>query len=545
MPQLRFPKRDTEGLNPEIADNSLRTYMFLPPSSNASYGVSYATPKHVYAIIILAVDDPHSGYPNTPLYHRLPTRMIKLEITEDGSSFYRVPTYITDTNITTAYFNVYWWINKPIKGWRLINTSSSVPFMIFEVIVLVPDDTQPYLPVYLPQTISIISDGTTNLEGVTNLFSIIDGDDNTYASFIFRSGFYTYTLYLEGKLSVPMLSVVSPFALIEIDPGSSNIRSAIDDLVSHGYFHWGLKDSITSDGPFFGGKVFFASIERVENSPRLRWSQKIYETVLPPGDYPQVIVGSPTDDHLRPDNYIFPYRYILGGNTPVSGPALLEALTPSIAINSKYLYVPYFFSFYHRPVFIAIPADNFIKYTTYDLNEPLAYVAANEATNQIYLKFGLHIEGAIRITGGFTVRIYALGFLCYPQMDLLAPYTLGGTDYAAWPDLIPVTNVTRDKNLTTETPDLEDRRFISIYPAATNVSLNGGTTIRLFIRSTGTEPADFTISRFYGYHVAADDQIVWYLDSKSYNVGPELQPFDISGEDRFLRTNLIKFIVWR
>jgi len=143
------------------------------------------------------------------------------------------------------------------------------------------------------------------------------------------------------------------------------------------------------------------------------------------------------------------------------------------------------------------------------------------------------------------VRIYALGFLCFPLMDFLAPTTLGGTDYAAWPNLTPVTNVTRDKNLTTETIDLGDQRFISIYPAATNVSLNGGTTIRLFIRSTGTEPSSFTIWRFYGYHVAADDQIVWYADIKRYSVGTALQPFDISGEDRFLRTNLIKFMVWR
>jgi hypothetical protein len=231
MPQLWFPKRDTEGLLSALVDNDDRTAIYLDPGATLS--VNYATPKHVYAIIVI----PRANWSAIDL-----TRAT-LSITEDGSSYYSLSPHMTSSLMYEAYNKPYWWVNKSIKGWRLTNNSTT-RWLVGEIIVLTPDDTKPYLEVSYPSAIEIINEGTTYLNSFSNLSYISDGDDNTYASFVFRGGYSTYTLYLKGEFTLPMASVISPFALIEIDPQSSNIESVILQNNSHGYFHWGLKDTI-------------------------------------------------------------------------------------------------------------------------------------------------------------------------------------------------------------------------------------------------------------------------------------------------------------
>jgi hypothetical protein len=510
MPQLRFPKRDTEGLASALLDNDRQTYISLGPGSTLSVG--YATPKLVYAIIVIPDTDPIMPW----------LKYATLSITEDGSSYYSLPPYMTSSNMVRAYNKPYWWVNKSIRGWRLRNDSSSI-WNIGEIIVLTPDATKPYLEVSYPSTIEIIDEGTTNLNFFSNLSYISDGDDNTYASFAFRGGYSTYTLYFKGEFTLPMASVISPFALIEIDPQSSNIRDVIQQDESHGYFLWGLKDTISHQTGFIYAND---PIPSILNSPRKIWSQKVYEHWAPGGN----IIGTFSDSNLTPTYY----DPIIVGS--FDGTAFLEALRPETTINRKTLYVPYFFSLRHRPIFMGGETYH-IYYTTNNISEPFIYVAANGSTNKIYLKFGLRIEASSAVTSGFTVKIYGLGFLLFPQMDIEVPLTL--PSYNVWFDHIPLGGVTRDNNETTESPDITtDEKFVSIYPVAVDVS--AGRAIRYRIRSTSGGTSTFNVDRYYGFHRTSDDNILWYYKRDSYSVGNTLQSFDVTGEDQMGQTKAIK-----
>lgn len=510
MPQLRFPKRDTEGLPSVVVDNNRGTFITIDHGSTLS--VSYATSKYVYAIIVVPYPPAIIDLRSTPL-----------EVTEDGSTYYRVPTYITNTSMTRAYSNPYWWVNKSIKGWRITNTTGGA-WLTGEIIVLTPDNTKPYLPIYYPNTIEIVNDGTTNLDSFANLSYISDGNDNTYASFTFRSGYSTYTLYLKGEISLPMVSLISPFALIEIDPGSSNLASAIDSEKSHGYFHWGAKDRMPSYNTFplpHNVTLFY-----VLNSPQKRWSQKVYEIASGPN-----IFGSFNDTDLLPTEY----THGIIPAWPQNRSALLEALRVSTVVGNKHLYVPYFFSFPHRPIFVA--STYHIYYATDNVAEPLVYTAANGSTGKIYIYFGLRIETTSLVTSSFTVKIYGLGFLCFPQMDLEVPLSLPSG--AVWFEHIPLGSVTRDNNELTESPDITtDEKFVSIYPVAVDVS--SGRAIRYRIRSTSGGTSTFNVDRYYGFHRASDDNILWYYKRDSYSVGNTLQSFDVTGEDQRGQTKVIK-----
>jgi len=511
MPQLRFPKRDTEEISSAaVRDNNRETFIYLYPGQTLL--ASYATPKYVYAIIVV---------PNAP-HVIADLRDISLEITEDGSTYYEVPTYITNTNMLYAYSNPYWWVNKLIKGWRLsVSVSSGYP--IAEVIVLTPDNTKPYLEVYYPHTIEIINAGTTNLDSFANLSYISDGNDNTYASFTFRGGYSTYTLYLKGELSLPLASIISPFALIEIDPGSSNLASAISSEKSHGYFHWGARDSMPAYNT--SSLHYNSTLYSISNSPKKRWSQKVYETRTDTRVY-----GSFNDPFLLPTSYTHLPPNALGSRS-----ALLEALRVSTIIGNKHLYVPYFFSFPYRPVFLT--STYHIYYSTNKLVEPFIYVAAHGSTGKIYLNFGLRIETTSPITSSFTIKIYGLGFLCFPQMDLEVPLSLSSS--MGWYEHTPLGGVTRDNNESTESPDITtDEKLVSIYPVAVDVS--SGRAIRFRIRSTSGGTSTFNVDRYYGFHRASDDNILWYYKRDSYSVGDTLQSFDVTGEDQYRQTRVIK-----
>lgn len=490
-------------------DNDTRTYIYLGAGSTLS--VSYATTKHVYAIIVIPQAD-WSGQINLT--------SATLSITEDGSSYYSLPSYITVSNVSQAYNKPYWWVNRPIRGWRLTNNSSS-GWYVGEVIVLTPDDTKPYLEVAYPSTVTIVNEGTTNLNSFSNLSYISDGDDNTFASFVFRGGYSTYTLYLKGEFVLPLASVISPFALIEIDPQSSNLGSVITQNLSHGYFLWGPKDTISYSS---GSSYPEGLILSISNSPQVLWSQKVFESI-----WGVAVAGIFWNDGLVPT-----YYDPITSDSP-TGTAFLEALRPETTINHKTLYVPYFFSLRHRPVFIA--GTRHIYYTTDNISEPFMYVAANGSTNKIYLFFGLRIETNSAVTSNFTVKIYGLGFLLFPQMDLEVPITF--PSYNVWFDHTPLGSVTRDNNETTESPDITtDEKFVSIYPAAVDVS--SGRAIRFRIRSTSGGTSTFNVDRYYGFHRASDDNILWYYKRDSYSVGNTLQSFDVTGEDQMGQTKVIK-----
>jgi hypothetical protein len=508
MPALRFPKRDTEGLPSALIDNNDQTYISL--SQGATISVNYASPKHVYAIMAI----PRAAYP-------LNLRYTRLEITEDGASYYQPPLNLTSSNMIRVYDNPYWWINKPIRGWKITNISTFILY-ISEIIVLTPDNTKPLLEVVYPSTIEIIDSGTTNLDFFSNLSNISDGNDNTHATFAFRGGYSFYTLYLKGEFALPMASVISPFALIEIDPQSSNIGSVIRQDNSHGYFLWGLKDTISYISPEIPYSVGPYSIF---NFPKNLWSQKVYES------YQNYKVWGIFDDNTLTPTYYGPIPDNLQ-----SGTAFLEALRPETIINRKTLYVPYFFSLRHRPIFIA-GAGYHVYYATDDISEPFIYVAANGSTNKIYLKFGLRIAASSTVTSGFTVKIYGLGFLLFPQMEIEVPNTL--PNYNVWFDHIPLGGVTRDNNETTESPDITtDEKFVSIYPVAVDVS--AGRAIRYRIRSTSGGTSTFDVDRYYGFHRASDDNILWYYKRDSYSVGNTLQSFDVTGTDQHGQTKVIK-----
>jgi hypothetical protein len=508
MPELRFPKRDTEGLSSALIDNDNRTYVIF--NSGSTISVNYASPKHVYAIMFIPRED-----------HFFGLGYARLEITEDGMSYYQLPTNLTSSNMNHAYNKPYWWINKPIKGWKATNVTS-YNWFISEIIVLTPDDTKPLLGVVYPSTIEIIDSGTTNLDFFSNLSNISDGNDNTYATFAFRGGYSTYTLYLKGEFALPMASVISPFALIEIDPQSSNIGSVILQDKSHGYFLWSPRDIsyYASSAGFRYDRIPLSIL----NSPRRLWSQKVYERS---GTY---VLGNFGETFLTP-TYYDPITL----DSP-DGTAFLEALRPETTINRKTLHVPYFFSLRHRPIFIGGETYH-IYYTTNNISEPFIYVAANGSTNKIYLKFGLRIEASSPVTSGFTVKIYGLGFLLFPQMDIEVPVTL--PDYNVWFNHTPLGGVTRDNNETTESPDITtDEKFVSIYPVAVDVS--SGRAIRYRIRSASGGTSTFNVDRHYGFYRTSDDSILWYYKRDSYSVGDTLQSFDVTGGDQYGQTKVIK-----
>jgi hypothetical protein len=511
MPQMRFPKRDTEGLSSALVDNDKRTYVTLPAGSTLS--VNYVTPKFVYAIIVVPFSDTHI----------IDIRAATLQITDDGVSYTTLLNYITNTNMSYAYSGPYWMVNKSVKGWRLKNNSASSDWFIGEIIVLTPDDTKPYLEVLYPDTIEIIDDGTTNLDSFNNLSYISDGNDYSAANFIFRGGYSTYTLYLKGEFSLPMISAISPFVLIDINPNYSNLVSVMDIEKSHGYFHWGTKDSI----PIYGTNYlpYNNTLYSISNLPQERWSQKVYEVVSGSS-----VSGSFNDNLLNPNQYTHLSQSVFGNRS-----ALLEALPVFSIVDQKRLYAPYFFSFRHRPIFIN--SGYHIYYATDNITEPFIYVAANGSTNKIYLKFGLRIETISPVTSSFTVRIYGMGFLCFPQMDLEIPISI--PNYAVWHEFTPLGGVTRDNNESTESPDITtDEKLVSIYPVAVDVS--SGRAIRYRIRSTSGGTSTFNVDRYYGFHRASDDRIFWYYKRDSYSVGNTLQSFDVTGEDQMGQTKVIK-----
>jgi hypothetical protein len=73
--------------------------------------------------------------------------------------------------------------------------------------------------------------------------------------------------------------------------------------------------------------------------------------------------------------------------------------------------------------------------------------SANGSTGKISFYFGLRIETTSPVTSNFTVKIYGLGFLCFPQMDFEAPLSLPSG--AAWFEHIPLGSVTRDNDEST------------------------------------------------------------------------------------------------
>ena len=509
MPQLRFPKRDTEGLPSIVADNNYDTYITFYPGD--SFTVNYDTPKHIYAIIMI-----HDSTLSSVQKYMI------LEVTEDGVSYSRIPSLITSSFVHGANYNNYWIVNQSVKGWRIRNTSA-YSVWIREIIVLTPDDAKPHLTTLYPDTIEIINSGTTNLDYVSNLSYISDGDDNTYAAFAFRGGYFTYTLYLQGAFSLPMASVISPFVLIEIEQGTAiNLPSVINDNRSHGYFIWGSKDTI----PAFASDVDIDSLlNRFPNSPKLFWSQRVYEYFF---SYLNQVRGGFGEYFLSPATYY---------SSTYAKTAVTNALNLRGIVNNPALYVPYFFSLYHRPLFIFGLTD-YIAYATNDLSEPFVYTAANGSTGRIYLRFGLRLEASSSPVGGnFKVKIYGMGFLCFPQMDFEAPRTF--PDNAVWFDHTPLGSVTRDNNEDTESPDITtNEKFVSIYPVAVDVS--PGRILRYRIRSTSGEASTFNLDRYYGFHQVDSDSILWYYERDFHWVDDTLESFDVTGEDQYGQTKVIK-----
>jgi hypothetical protein len=509
MPQLRFPKRDTEGLPSIVADNDYDTYITIYPGDY--FTVNYDTSKHIYAIIMI-----HDTTLSTV------QRYMILEVTEDGVSYSRIPSLITSSFVRSANRNNYWIVNRTVIGWRIRNSAYS-SVKIREIIVLTPDDTKPYLNILYPDTVEIIYSGTTNFYGVSNLSHISDGDDSTYATFYFPGGHFVYTLYLQGTFSIPMASIISPFVLIEIEPGvASGLPTAIDDNKSHGYFIWGSKDSI----PAFASDVDIDSpLNRSPNSPKLFWSQRVYEYFF---SYLNQVRGVFAEDFLSPTTYY---------SSTYARTAVTNALNLKGIVNNPTLYVPYFFSLYHRPLFI-FDLTNYIAYATDDLSEPFVYTAANGSTGRIYLRFGLRLEASSSpVSGNFQVKIYGMGFLCFPQMDFEVPRTF--PDNAVWFDHIPLGGVTRDNNEDTESPDITtNEKFVSIYPVALDVS--PGRILRYRIRSTSDEASTFNLDRYYGFHQVDSDSILWYYERDFHWVDDTLESFDVTGEDRYGQTKVIK-----
>jgi hypothetical protein len=502
MPQLRFPKRVTEGLPLFLVNGRRSDANYIEIAPGTSFTVSYNTPYYIYAIIAVSL-------PNYRLAGSYGSYYANLEITTDGTTYSVVPRLITYIGYGDSGSVVYWPINRSIRGWRIRNITSGYHIRIEEIIVLTPDDTKPYLPILHVDTIELIDHGTINLDSFSNIAAITDGDDNTYATFGFRGGYDKYTLYLKGAVSLPMATVVTPFILIEIDPGGSNLSSIIATDLSYGYFAWGMLEPITFHSATFGVDPPYA----INNDPQKLWSQKAGRNSA---GY-DVISESVLDPTYNGEVW------------------LLDCLPAHSIISNKQLYAPYFFTLHLRPVFIhGLPYVTY--YATNTPIEPFVYTAANSFGTKIYLRFGLRIRCLAPTTGNFFIKVYGMGFLCFPQMDIEAPLSLPGD--VIWYDHVPLGSVTRDGLETTESPDITtDEKFVSIYPVAVDVSTQ---TIRYRIRSTSGGTSTFNIDRYYGFHRTDNNTIVWYYKRNSYSVGDTLQSFDITGPDQNGQTKVIK-----
>jgi len=503
MPQFRLPVRDTEGLPSAVVDNNTNTSYSVGTLEPLT--VNYSTPKHIYAIIIVG------DYPLG--------EAIDVEISPDGNSFTSARDTFNYSFMREVQNSVYVWVNKSIKAWRIVNRLSST-ITIKEIIVLTPHESNPLLPILYPDSVELVDEGTTNLDSFANLSNIVDSDDNTYATFAFQPGYTTYTLYLRGRVSLPLISLISPFAILEVDPGDSNLPSVMhQDQKTHAYFLWGTVDS--GEG-WSSDQYYSSSIPRISNSPQLLWSQKIWE--LMSGSY---IAGSAYSTYLLPTYY---------SEGPVSRTAFLEALLLHKALNNKIIFVPYFMSFYHRPIFIRGQAYH-IYYPTEDIREPFLYVAANSSTGKIHLNFGLRISCSSPVNQSFTLKIYGIGFLCFPQIDFEAPLTI--PSYWAWFQHSPLNGVTRDGNESTESPDITtDEYFASIYPIAVDVA--SPRAIRYKIRSTSGGTSTIRVRRYFGYHQPSDNTLPWYYDEATYEIGETLQDVDVTGSDSHGKTSVIK-----
>jgi hypothetical protein len=502
MPQLRFPRRVTEGLPLFLANGRRDETNYIEIAPGASFTVSYNTSYYIYAII--AVSSPNYGIGGS-----YGSYYANLEITTDGTTYSVVPPPITYIDFARPGAVVYWPINRSIRGWRIRNITSSYRIRILEIIVLTPDDTKPYLPVLHVDTIELIDRGTTNLDFFSNIAAIADRNDNTYATFGFRGGYDKYTLYLKGAVSLPMATIVTPFILIEIDPGGSNLSSIIAMDLSYGYFAWGMLEPITFHSASFG----YNPPSAINNAPQKLWSQKAARDSTGYGVIHEPVIDPTFDGEVR----------------------LLDCLPADSIINNKQLYAPYFFTLHLRPVFIS--GLNYLAYyATNTPIEPFVYTAANSFETKIYLRFGLRIRCSAPTTGNFLVKVYGMGFLCFPQMDIEVPLSLPAD--VVWYDHVPLESVTRDVLETTESPDITtDEKFVSIYPVAVDVSSQ---TIRYRIRSTSGGTSTFNIDRYYGFHRTSDNNILWYYKRDSYSVGNTLQSFDITGPDQNGQTKVIK-----
>jgi len=503
MPQFRLPVRDTEGLPSAVVDNNTNTSYSL--NGLETLTVNYSTPKHIYAIII--VGDYFLG------------EVIDVEISLDGNSFTSARNTFNYSFIRGVQNNVYIWVNKSIKSWKIINHSAST-IIIKEIIVLTPHESNPLLPILYPDSVELVDEGTTNLDFFANLSNIVDSDDNTYATFTFQPGYTTYTLYLRGGVSLPLMSLISPFAILEVDPSDSNLPSVIhQDRQTHAYFLWGAVDSWD---PLSYSQDPLSPIPRISNSPQLLWSQKILEWRD----------GSYTRGRAHP-TYLLPTFY---GEESSSRTAFLEALLLHKALNNKIVFVPYFMSLYHRPIFIRNPAY-YTYYPTEDIREPFLYVAANGSTDKIHLNFGLRISCSSPVNQSFTLKIYGIGFLCLPQIDFEAPLTI--PSYWAWFQHSPLNGVTRDGNESTESPDITtDEYFASIYPFAVDVA--SPRAIRYKIRSTSGGTSTIKVRRYFGYHRPSDNTLPWYYNEATYEIEETLQDVDITGSDSHGKTSVIK-----
>jgi len=496
MPQWRFPKRDTEGLPSALADNNYDTGYSL--SGGETLTISYATSKYIYSILIVG-DNLSSAV---------------VEISEDGTNFTNAHTTFDASKMTAVNRGIYVWVDKSIKAWRIRNTSSS-PLYIWEIVVLTPDDTKPYFAVYYPNEIAVNNEGTTNLDSFSNLPHIADGDDNTYATFTFRGGYTTYTLHLQNSFSIPCMAIISPFAILEIDAGGSNLASVIKtSSSSHIYFWWGIVNG--ADG--FTDYIDKNTIYPAANSPKILWSQKAYEE-----EAGSTVRGLFSETTLRPNSYYD------------NNSSLLGALKPHIIIGTKKSYCPYLLSFRWRPIFIK--SYYHIYYPSNDLREPFIYAVANGNTSKIYLNFGLRIDCSSVVNQAFSVKIYGIGFLCFPQMDFEAPLSLPSG--AVWFEHVPLNSVTRDNNESTESPDITtDEYFASIYPIAVDVA--SPRAIRYRIRSTSGETSTIKVRRYFGYHRPSDDSLLWYYDEATYEIGENLQDADITGNDSHGKASVAK-----
>jgi len=514
MPQLRFPKRDTEGLPTSLADNNLETHYFL--SSYETLTVNYPEAKHVYAIIAV-------GAPGYAL-----DKYTIIEVSLDGASFIPAGGTFKQTFMLRAYDTKFVWIDKTIKSWRLRNLSEHL-LPIREVIVLIPDNAGPFLEIRYPESVEVVDAGTTGLDSFANLPNITDGDDNTYASFTFRPGLQHYTLHLRGTFSpLQLASVVSPFVIMEIDPQDSNLPQEIGLSESHAYFFWGAINNTDNVSDMVEDR---SPVSRVENAPQFLWSQKAWEKAILLGSYTYIQITA-TEEDLSP-------IIIQDREGAYDKPAFLDVLMLRNVINSKTLFVPYFMSFYWQPIF-AVGSGKlpYICYPTSDIREPLVYVVSNGLTNRTYINLGLRIFSSFTpINQSFSVKIYGMGFICFPLIDFEAPLSV--PTHQAWFQPDPLNNATRDGDESTESPDiLYGKCLISIHP--TDINIVSPRAIRYRIRSTSEGTSRIYVKRYRCINFPPRELPYWNSETMTLEIGQNLQSVDITETHGNDKTGIIK-----